>query len=266
MLASGKPRPAQVFGRSFQFFLLRFSIESQFETKYHHDVKNKSCFNVKLRSFFHNSKPIGSKAICSEPAVAKTFGSKRATAILVFWGIFASSSLLNLLTASQALAQQRFPRSGSSNSQSNPQGSKLSWDLGGAFGTYGDFGYSEINLGLNWSLQDYLVWRNSVFTRFSSGGQSASGLDTSLRLQHSVSSQDGTYGLGFFGGPGYRISDAKYSALFGELGLRLKLGGLNIGGGVKAFSYSNPGLDRNGNQLPKTDTVMFLILSGGGSL
>lgn len=170
--------------------------------------------------------------------------------------------MLNLviaLTAGSAGAQKRV-------APSHDDSPSLTWDLGGSVGSYNGVSYSEINLGVNWFLQDYLIWRNSVFSRMPAMGESVQGLDTSLRLQHSVTSDDGSLGLGFFGGPGYRLSEAKSSALFGEVGVLVKLGGLRIGGGVKSFSYSNPGKDLNGVDLPKTDNVFFLILSGGGSL
>lgn len=142
----------------------------------------------------------------------------------------------------------------------------LSWDLGGSVGSYGGKSYSEINLGLNWQLKDYFVWRNAVFGRFPNGGDSIYGLDTTARFQTYAESEGGTFGVGFFGGPGYRFSAIDYTAAFLEGGLIMKLGGLNIGGGVKQFYYSNPGLNSAGQRLPNSDTVVFLILSGGGVL
>lgn len=142
----------------------------------------------------------------------------------------------------------------------------LTYDLGGAAGTYVGQSYTEINLGLNWKLTDYLIWRNSVFARMVTGADNLYGLDTSLRLQHYVASQDGRFGLGFFGGPGYRFSKTSASAIFAEAGVQVKLGGINLGGGVKYFNYPNPGNDANGTKLPSNDTVYFLILSGGGAL
>lgn len=143
---------------------------------------------------------------------------------------------------------------------------QLSWDLGASTGSYNSKTYSEVNLGLNWFLQDYLVWRNAGFARFPQDEDSYTGLDTSLRLQHYAATDSGTFGIGFFGGPGYRISKAEASAAFVEAGVHFKLGGLSLGGGVKAFSYTNPGKDSLGRSLPREDTVFFLILSGGGAL
>lgn len=144
--------------------------------------------------------------------------------------------------------------------------STLSWDLGASMGSYGGSSYTEINLGLNWLLTDYLIWRNAAFGRMVTGAENVYGLDTSLRFQTYASTSDDTFGIGFFAGPGYRFANTNYTAAFAEGGLLLKLGGLNIGGGVKQFYYSNPGTDVNGNRLANSDTVFFLILSGGGAL
>lgn len=145
------------------------------------------------------------------------------------------------------------------------QAADVTWDLGASAGNYGGASYTEVNLGLNWFLADYLIWRNALFGRFAAS-ENLYGLDTSLRLQHYSATDGGGLGLGFFGGPGIRIAQSPYSAMFLEGGLILKLGGLNIGGGAKQFYYTNPGQDTFGNRLPTTDTVFFLILSGGGTL
>lgn len=142
----------------------------------------------------------------------------------------------------------------------------LSWDLGGSAGSYSGASYTEINLGLNWQMTDYFVWRNALFGRFPSGLESVYGLDTTARFQTYAQTDGGTFGIGFFGGPGYRFSKIEYTAAFIEAGLILKLGGLNIGGGIKQFYYSNPGLNSTGQRMPNSDTVVFLILGGGGSL
>ncbi len=142
----------------------------------------------------------------------------------------------------------------------------LTWDLGASAGSYGGANYSEINLGLNWQLTDYFVWRNAVFGRFPNGAENVYGLDTTARFQTFAQTESGTFGIGFFGGPGFRFSKINYTAAFLEGGMILKMGGLNVGGGVKQFYYSNPGTDVLGNRLSTSDTVVFLILSGGGAL
>jgi len=137
----------------------------------------------------------------------------------------------------------------------------LTWDLGASAGSYAGQGYSELNVGLNWFIEDYLVWRNAVFARFPDSQDMVTGLDTSMRFQQYGTSDSGTFGAGFFVGPGIRFSKTDYSAMFLEGGVQLKLGGLNIGGGAKYFNYMQPGPG-----LSKNDTVFFLILSGGGAL
>lgn len=169
------------------------------------------------------------------------------------------------LAVSPVHAQKRVIRTPAARSDTSTSPT-LTWDLGGSAGSYNGVSYSEANLGLNWFLSDGLVWRNSVFARFPSAGDGVQGLDTSLRLQHAVTSDDGSFGLGFFGGPGYRFTKAESAALFGEAGLTVKLGGLKIGGGVRAFRYANPGKALNGTTLPADDVTYFVILSGGGAL
>lgn len=142
--------------------------------------------------------------------------------------------------------------------------STLTWDLGAAMGSYGGSSYTEVNLGVNWHLTDYLIWRNAGFGRFSEL-ENITGLDTSARFHTFLGSEDASLGVGLFGGPGYRFSQTHYSAAFAEAGLILKLVAFQIGGGVKQFYYPHPGTDAQGKRLANSDTVIFLILSGGGA-
>jgi len=142
----------------------------------------------------------------------------------------------------------------------------FTYDLGISSGTYNDKGYSELQLGLNWSLLEHFVWRNSLFTRFGSGIKGTGGLDTSARFVYNSARDEQGFGVGFFAGPGYRISDKENSGVFGEAGLTLKMAGFATGVGVKAISYNSPGTDANGRTLSRTDTTTFIILSAGGSL
>lgn len=141
----------------------------------------------------------------------------------------------------------------------------LTYDLGASTGTYNGYGYTEINLGLNWNLYDYLTWRNSFFSRSVQSLSSVSGLDSSARFSWDVSTDGGGLGLGVFAGPGVRFSKKENSATFVEAGLTVKLGGINIGGGFKTLFYNSPGTDAAGDDLPKSDTGYFIVLSGGGS-
>lgn len=140
------------------------------------------------------------------------------------------------------------------------------YDLGVSTGSYSDHSYTEIQGGLNWYLLDSIAWRNALFTRFGSEIDSASGLDTSLRYIYNSPRDERGFGVGFFAGPGYRISNKENSGLFGEAGATVKAGGLAIGGGVKSITYSSLGKDSKGVELSKNDTVIFLILAAGGAL
>ncbi|GIL16497.1 MAG: hypothetical protein BroJett040_02480 [Oligoflexia bacterium] len=142
----------------------------------------------------------------------------------------------------------------------------MTYDLGVSAGNYGGYSYTELNLGLNWYLARFLNWRNAVFSRFGSQIDSASGLDTSMRLEYRESSDDGDFGIHLFGGPGYRIASKTNSAAFLEGGAIFRFGGFSLGAGVKTFSYAQPGKDINGQELPRQDTNYFLIISGGGAI
>lgn len=142
----------------------------------------------------------------------------------------------------------------------------LSWDLGAAAGTYGGSSYSQIDIGLNWHLNNFMNWRNVFFNRFGTSDVQASGLDSSLRFEYADRSDGGGLGYRLFAGPGVRVSTAANTGYFGEAGAIFRFGGLNIGGGVKALQYNSPGKDSLGRQLPSTDLSYFIILSGGGVL
>lgn len=142
----------------------------------------------------------------------------------------------------------------------------FTYDLGASVGTYNEASYTEIQLGLNWYIFEYLNWRNAAFSRFGSEIKSASGLDSSARLTYSSGPSDSGLGFGVFAGPGYRISNSENSGVFGEAGLTLRAGGLAIGAAVKTIQYNSPGKDTSGRDLARTDTVVSIILAGGGAL
>ena len=135
---------------------------------------------------------------------------------------------------------------------------RMTFDIGGSFGSYGDQSYTELNLGLNTYFSEYFAWRNAVFGRFSQQSENIFGLDTSLRGIYSY----GLGGTGFtaFAGPGYRFVNRGSSAPLLEGGLVLHLAGLSIGGGVKTVLTS---VVQSG---VKNDTQYFIILAGSGSL
>lgn len=145
-------------------------------------------------------------------------------------------------------------------------GSLLTYDLSASSGSYNGAGYTELTLGLNWVLQDWFTWRNSIFTRQGSGLETVQGLDSSARFSTSATREGGGLGFEAFAGPGLRFASKSNSAIFGEAGVVFKLGGLRIGFGGKVLSYVASRDDAAGAPLPKTDTQYFIILAGGGAL
>jgi hypothetical protein len=146
-------------------------------------------------------------------------------------------------------------------------GSSLSYDINAGSGTYNNVSYSEINLGLNWMVADWLNWRNALFARLPSTGDSISGLDSSLRLQGQALSEGGTFGLSGFIGPGVRFASRDANAAFAEAGLMFKLGGISLGAGVKSLYYYKARQDSVTNaELPRNDNQFFIVLGGSGSL
>lgn len=183
----------------------------------------------------------------------------------VSWALVASS-IFWVLGADSAWAQKRTYRQ-PARMESSQEGSdsKFTWDIGGSTGSYNGLSYTEINLGLNWSFSDYLVWRNALFSRVRQGSETVNGLDSSLRLQYTLASEDGGVALSLFGGPGYRVATRDASAAFVEAGAEGKLGGLRVGASAKMIFLPNPGTDVNGDSLPKQDIVYTITLSGNGA-
>jgi hypothetical protein len=141
----------------------------------------------------------------------------------------------------------------------------VSASVGSVSNSAGNSSYTEIALGLNSFFSDWFVWRNSGFTRMGQGYDGTYGLDSSARFVLNLG--DSAFGLNAFLGPGYRVilnqstgANQTDSAPFAEAGAVFRLGGLNLGGGMKSVFNS---LVRQGS---KDDVQYFLILSGGGSL
>jgi hypothetical protein len=141
----------------------------------------------------------------------------------------------------------------------------ISASVGSASTSAGDSSYTEIALGLNTFFSDWFVWRNSGFTRMGQGYDGTYGLDSSARFVLNLG--DSAFGLNAFLGPGYRVvlnqstgANQTDSAPFAEAGAVFRLGGLNLGGGMKSVFNS---MVRTGS---KDDVQYFLILSGGGAL
>lgn len=163
-----------------------------------------------------------------------------------------------ILSGSLSLAQRRRPP------PTRPP--TFTYDLSASVGSYDGNSYTELNLGLNWFLsEDWLIWRNALFSRFGSGFDTITGLDSSLRFAHRISSDSGTFGINMFAGPGLRFANQNSNAVFGEAGLLFRIGGLQVGGGVKALQYTQTRTDSRGRELSKNDTQFFIILAGGGA-
>ena len=112
--------------------------------------------------------------------------------------------------------------------------SRLIYDISGSQSTQNGRTYQEINLGLNWKLSDWLIFRNSAFQRQAQDQDTVYGLDSSLRFETKFQNDQETLGLKLFGGPGVRIASEKSNAYFAEAGLSIKLGGINIGADRKS--------------------------------
>lgn len=141
----------------------------------------------------------------------------------------------------------------------------LSYDISGATGSYDGNSYSEIHLGLNWYAQDWLNWRNAVFTQFGSTIDTVYGLDSSLLFEYDAYTQSRGAGVEFFAGPGLRFATQNSNAVFGKAGVIFSLGGLRLGGGVQQLHYVQDRTDKQNYTLPKDETQYFIILAGGGS-
>ncbi len=144
--------------------------------------------------------------------------------------------------------------------------SKVSYDISGGSGTRDGVTYSEVHLGLNWFVQDYLNWRNSLFTQFGSEVKSVYGLDSAALFNVDFYNSSRTLGVEFYAGPGLRFASEKSNAGFGKAGVTFALGGLRIGGGVQALHYWDDREDKNNQTLPKDEFQTFITLSGGGTL
>ncbi|HEY8271656.1 MAG TPA: hypothetical protein VIG33_12265 [Pseudobdellovibrionaceae bacterium] len=141
----------------------------------------------------------------------------------------------------------------------------FSYDISASSGTENSNTYSELKLNLNWYLNDWLNWRNGIFSRFGSNIQAVNGLDSSLLAAFDTSTEGDQFGVQVFAGPGVRMASADNSAVTAEAGIIFKLGGISLGGGAKYLSYFSTRKDLLGIVLPKDETQYFIVLSGSGS-
>ncbi len=130
---------------------------------------------------------------------------------------------------------------------------RLTIDFGASTGTTSGVSFFEANVGLNWFLQEWLIWRNALFYRTGSGAtQSLVGLDTSFRATKNIDP------IQVHGGLGYRIATQSVHAPFGEAGLMFSAGGVQIGANVKYILLS-------ATQTGASDQLIYsLIFSGSG--
>lgn len=159
--------------------------------------------------------------------------------------------LLSICFLQPALAQQKAR-------EEKPETS-ITYDLGISSGKdTNDVSYSEANIGLNFQ-KNWLAWRNALFGRFATGQENIFGIDSSIRgiLEDQT---DETFGYHLFLGPGYRFVTRGTNLPFAEAGLILRLGGISVGAGAKAFF--NELVDKN----QKNETQYSIILGGGGRL
>lgn len=146
-----------------------------------------------------------------------------------------------------------------------PQSSKqFTYDLSASSGTTNGNNYSEVNLGLNWYLTEWLNWRNSIFSRFGSNIKSVSGLDSSILAGTQVFSDDRMFGVQAYIGPGVRLASEKNTAATADAGVIFTLAGLKLGVGAKALQYFETREDSSGGSLPKSESQYYIVLAGGG--
>ncbi len=184
-------------------------------------------------------------------------------------GVFISTTLALLYVVAVCFASMPGVAYAGTSEVEESTGVRFSYDISASMGSVststGSSSYTEIALGLNAFFSDWLIWRNSGFTRMGQGYDGTYGLDTSARFVLNLG--DAALGLNAFIGPGYRVilgqssgTNQAGSSPFAEAGAVVRLGGLNLGGGVKSVFNSAV---RSGE---KDDVQYFLILSGGGML
>lgn len=137
------------------------------------------------------------------------------------------------------------------------------YEIGIAAGTYDGEAYTEFSGALNSALMDPWVWRNSLFAR--SGSGSAVGLDSSARYRFEVAERS-AFPMGFYAGPGFRLSSADKMGPFVEAGGMLMSRGFAFGFGIKSIYLMSPGTDKNNKAKANQDTVISILLSAGGGL
>lgn len=142
---------------------------------------------------------------------------------------------------------------------------RMTYDLTGSSGTRDGSSYSEVHLGLNWYLNEWFNWRNSLFTQFGSEIKTVNGLDSEALFNWESYTSNRSFGVELYAGPGVRLASEKSNAAFGKAGVTFTLAGLRLGGGVQALHYLEERTDKNENRLNKDEVQYFITLSGGGN-
>ncbi|WP_413290534.1 hypothetical protein [Bdellovibrio sp. HCB337] len=138
------------------------------------------------------------------------------------------------------------------------------YDVGAVAGSDQLGNYTEVQVGANWYQNQWLSWRNALFTRFGSDYDSIFGLDTSIRGELNFNQRNSGFGLQLYAGPGARFATRDSSAGFLEVGALFRVAKIYIGAGVKQMYYMQTREDRFGFPLPKEETQTSFILAGGG--
>jgi hypothetical protein len=135
-------------------------------------------------------------------------------------------------------------------------------DISGSVGNYNGVSYTELHLGVNLNLTDWLTWRNSAFKRMKSGStQEQTGLDSTLRLSYDTGL------LNFYAGPGYRWSNmSDKNAILAEAGASIGVDRISLGAGAKYLRYDKAQFDAAGTQTKRDDFSYFVTISGGAAL
>lgn len=147
----------------------------------------------------------------------------------------------------------------------NAQASQFTYDVSGSSGSKNGNSYSEIHLGLNYMPEQWFNWRNSLFSQFGSNMDTIYGLDSSALFSYDVYNTNRTAGFEVFAGPGVRVATEDANALTGKAGIAIALAGIRVGGGVQYLRYFENRYDKDGGDLGKDDTQVFITISGGGA-
>jgi hypothetical protein len=119
----------------------------------------------------------------------------------------------------------------------SPSFKRFSIDIGGSSNFSGTSGAYEANLGINFFILEWLVFRNAPFYRMQTGLSAQYGLDSSLQGRYSVQVIEGvTPNVQL--GAGYRLINSGTSAPFFEGGAGINVKGLQVGATAKLLLNS----------------------------